>query len=63
MTPGPVPVVSLKYSDYLSGAAILFGFLAGYSWIVSAHPEWSGPFGAAAGAAAALSQWLQSKGD
>lgn len=53
----------LKYSDYLSGGAIGFGFLAGYSWIGASHPEWAGPFGAAAGLCAALSQWLQSKGD
>ena len=59
----PIVTAPLKYSDYLAGGSILFGFLAGYSWIASAQPEWAGPFGAAAGAFAALSQWLQSKGD
>ena len=58
------PVVSsLKYSDYLQMAAIATGLLGGSSLIGLVPVKVVAAFAAAAGIFAALSQYLQSKGD
>jgi hypothetical protein len=59
----PAAPSSLKYSDYLAGAAIVTGTIGAYNAFQAAHPELSGWFIAATTALVALSQWLQSKGD
>ena len=64
-TPSPTtpPATPLKYSDYAQGASIVTGTIGAYSFFASAHPELAGYFLLATTIFAALSQWLQSKGD
>lgn len=59
----PTPATSLKYSDYLAGAAIVTGLIGSAGSFAFAHPELAGYFVIATTVFVALSQWLQSKGD
>lgn len=59
----PAPASNLKYSDYAQGAAIVTGVLASSEFLQGQHPELVGYLAIATTALAALSQWLQSKGD
>ena len=53
----------LKYSDYAQGAAIVSGVIAASQFLQGTHPEIVGYAAIATTALAAISQWLQSKGD
>jgi hypothetical protein len=59
----PAAPVALKYSDYLQGAAIASGLLGGSAFIGLVPDKFTAAFAGLAGIFAALSQWLQSKGD
>ncbi len=59
----PTPATPLKYSDWLSMAAIASGLLGGSSFIGLISSKYAAALAGAAGIFAALSQYLQSKGD
>jgi hypothetical protein len=61
----PAPSSPLKYSDYLQGAAIVTGIIGASSFIggFSNGVEITGISVLLTTIFAALSQWLQSKGD
>ena len=63
-TPVPAaPATPLKYSDYLSMAAITSGLLGGSAFIGLISDRYAVALAGGAGIFAALSQYLQSKGD
>jgi len=57
------PATPLKYSDWAAGAAIVTGAIGTSATFAFSHPEADGYFLLATTVFAALSQWLQSKGD
>jgi len=59
------PATGLKYSDYLQGAAIVTGIVGASTFVLSVTdgPEITGVAVLLTTVFAALSQWLQSKGD
>ena len=63
MTPGPIPAVALRYSDWLQMAAIAAGLLGGSSFVGLISDKYAAGLAGLAGVFAALSQYLQSKGD
>lgn len=62
-TPSPTPTGHLAYSDYMQGAAIVTGTVAGSTFVLGVHPEIVGWLGIATTVLLALAQWLYSKGD
>ncbi len=61
--PDPVVATPLKYSDYLSGAAIVSGAIGASQFLQGQSPTLVGYALVGTTALVALSQWLQSKGD
>jgi hypothetical protein len=59
----PTPATPLKYSDYLSAAAIVTGTIGAAGAFAFAHPELAADFLVGTTVFATLSQFLQSKGD
>jgi hypothetical protein len=63
-TPAPAtPASALAYSDWLQMAAIASGLLGGSSFIGLIPEKYVAALAGLAGVFAALSQYLQSKGD
>ncbi len=59
----PTPTSSLKYSDYLQMGAIAAGLLGGSTFVGLISSKYAAAAAGLAGIFAALSQYLQSKGD
>jgi len=57
------PATPLKYSDYLAGAAIVLGIVAGSAFVGQHDANLASEIGIGVTIATAMSQWLQSKGD